>query len=116
MPSETGQPGASVAWEQQPISGLLRRRAGLFADLAVARGGVKCKRYFMEPFGKTLIIAGLAIAALGAMLWVFGGVPFIGQLPGDISTRRGNVTFYFPVVTCILISIIVSVILALMRR
>lgn len=63
-----------------------------------------------------MIVAGLAIAALGAMLWMFEGVPFIGRLPGDISIRRGNFTFYFPVVTCILISIVVSVIVALMRR
>ena len=94
----------------------MRRRAGLFADLAVARSGVKCKRYFMQPFGKTLIVAGLAIAVIGAVLWLFGSVPFIGQLPGDISVRRGNVSFYFPLMSCILISIVVSLILALMRR
>ena len=63
-----------------------------------------------------MIVAGLAIAALGAMLWLFEGVAFMGRLPGDISIQRGNFTFYFPVATCILISIVVSVILALMRR
>ena len=84
--------------------------------MAVARGRVKCKRYFMAPFGKSLMVAGLALVALGAMLWLMAGVPFIGRLPGDISVRRGDYTFYFPVVTCILISIVVSLILALMRR
>ena len=59
---------------------------------------------------------GLLIAACGAMLWLFSGVPLLGRLPGDIYVRRGNFTFYFPVVTCILISIVVSLIFALLRR
>ena len=70
----------------------------------------------MAPFGKTLIVAGLAIATLGVMLWMLAGVPLIGRLPGDISIRRGNFNLYFPIATCILISIVVSVILALLRR
>jgi hypothetical protein len=70
----------------------------------------------MMPFGKFLVLAGLALAALGTMLWLLDGVPFIGRLPGDIYLRRGNFNFYFPLMTCILISIVVSVILALMRR
>ncbi len=70
----------------------------------------------MAPLAKSLILMGLGIAALGVVLWLFSGVPFLGRLPGDIFLKRGNVTFYFPVVTCILISIIVSLIFALMRR
>jgi hypothetical protein len=70
----------------------------------------------MAPFGKALIIMGLAIAAGGAMLWLFSGVPFAGRLPGDIYFRRGNFTFYFPLATCVLISVIVSFVLALLRR
>jgi hypothetical protein len=70
----------------------------------------------MTPFGKFLVLAGLALAALGTMLWLLDRVPFIGRLPGDIYLRRGNFNFYFPLMTCILISIVVSVILALMRR
>ena len=62
----------------------------------------------MAPFAKSLILMGLVIAALGAMLWLFSGVPFVGRLPGDIYVRRGNFTFYFPIVTCILISIVVE--------
>ncbi len=70
----------------------------------------------MVPLAKSLILMGLGIAALGALLWLFSGVPFIGRLPGDIYLKRGNFTFYFPVVTCILISVLVSLIFALMRR
>jgi len=70
----------------------------------------------MVGLAKSLILMGLVIAAFGAMLWVFSGVPFLGRLPGDIYIRRGNFTFYFPVVTCILISVAVSLIFALMRR
>jgi len=70
----------------------------------------------MAPFAKSLILMGLVIFALGAMLWLFSGVSFFGRLPGDIYVRRGNFTFYFPIVTCILISIVVSLIFALLRR
>ena len=70
----------------------------------------------MAPLAKSLILMGLGIAALGALLWLFSGVPWLGRLPGDIFVRRGNFTFYFPVVTCILISIAVSLIFALLRR
>ena len=70
----------------------------------------------MAPVAKSLILMGLAIAALGVVLWLFSGVPLLGRLPGDIYVRRGNLTFYFPVVTCILVSIAVSLIFALMRR
>ena len=70
----------------------------------------------MAALAKSLILMGLVIAALGAMLWLFSGVPFLGRLPGDIYVRRGNFTLYFPVVTCILISIVASLLLALLRR
>jgi hypothetical protein len=70
----------------------------------------------MADIGKSLILMGVVIAVFGALLWLFSGVPFLGRLPGDIYVRRGNFTFYFPVMTCILISIGLSLIFALMRR
>jgi len=70
----------------------------------------------MADLAKSLMVLGLVVAALGAMLWFFSNVPFLGHLPGDIYVRRGNATIYFPVVTCIVISIVVSLILALLRR
>jgi hypothetical protein len=70
----------------------------------------------MAPLGKGLVVLGLLIAAAGAVLWLFGGLGPIGLLPGDIYVRRGNFTFYFPLVTCILISVVISLLFALMRR
>ena len=70
----------------------------------------------MTDLAKTLILAGLALAAFGAVLWLLSGIPLVGRLPGDIYIRRGNFTFYFPLATCILISIVVSLIFALLRR
>jgi hypothetical protein len=63
--------------------------------------------------GKFLLLAGLIIAGIG--LLVMAGVP-IGRLPGDFSFRRGNATFYFPLATSIVASIILTLILALLRR
>ncbi len=60
--------------------------------------------------GKLLLILGLIIAGFG--LIVMAGVP-LGRLPGDIVIRRGNSTFYFPVVTCIVVSIVLTVLLSL---
>jgi hypothetical protein len=62
--------------------------------------------------GKTLVLAGLAIAAVGVLVML--GVPF-GRLPGDFHVRRGGVSFYFPLATSILVSILISL-LALLRR
>ena len=63
--------------------------------------------------GKTLVLIGLGIAALGLLMIL--GVPF-GRLPGDFSIRRGNVSFYFPLATSIVLSILLTLILAFFRR
>jgi hypothetical protein len=63
--------------------------------------------------GKLLVILGLVIAAIG--LLTMAGIPF-GRLPGDIVVRRGSGTFYFPLATSILLSIILSLLLAAFRR
>jgi hypothetical protein len=63
--------------------------------------------------GKFLVIAGLIMAGVG--LLIMAGAP-IGRLPGDITWRRGNFTFYFPLVTSIIISIVLTIVLALLRR
>ena len=63
--------------------------------------------------GRTLVLIGLGIAGLGLLMIV--GVPF-GRLPGDFSVRRGNFSFYFPLATSIILSIILTLILALFRR
>jgi hypothetical protein len=70
----------------------------------------------MAPIGKTLVLAGIAIVAVGLVLWGLSSVPYVGRLPGDIYVRRGNFTFYFPIVTCILISIAATLLFSLLRR
>jgi hypothetical protein len=63
--------------------------------------------------GRTLVVVGLLIA--GAGLLVMWGVP-LGRLPGDIYYRRGSTTFYFPLATCVLVSVVLSLVFALFRR
>ena len=63
--------------------------------------------------GKAIALIGLGITAVGLLMMV--GVPF-GRLPGDISVRRGNVSFYFPLASSIILSIVLTLILALFRR
>ena len=63
--------------------------------------------------GKVLVLIGLGIAGLGLLVML--GVPF-GRLPGDIVVRRGNFSFYFPLATSIILSILLTLILALFRR
>jgi hypothetical protein len=63
--------------------------------------------------GKALLIAGLIIAALGALMML--GLP-LGRLPGDITIRRGNATFYFPIVTCLVLSVLFTLLMAFFRR
>ncbi len=63
--------------------------------------------------GKTLVIVGLVIAALGVVVML--GVP-LGGLPGDIAVRRGNFSFYFPLTTSIVLSIVLTLLLAWFRR
>jgi hypothetical protein len=63
--------------------------------------------------GKTLVLIGLGVAALGVLVML--GVPF-GRLPGDVYIRRGSFTFYFPIATSIVLSILLTLILALFRR
>jgi hypothetical protein len=71
----------------------------------------------MTDVGKILMITGLAIAILGAVLWLIGhsGLP-LGRLPGDISIDRPHFKFYFPIVTCLLISALLTLIIWLLHR
>ena len=66
--------------------------------------------------GKLLIILGLALAAAGLLLTFGGKIPFIGKLPGDLRIERENFTFYFPLGTCLLLSLLLSLIFWLFRR
>ncbi len=63
--------------------------------------------------GKTVLLIGLGIAAFGLVMML--GVP-LGRLPGDLYVRRGNFSFYVPITTSIVVSIVLTLILALFRR
>jgi hypothetical protein len=62
----------------------------------------------MNELGKALVVLGLALALLGAVLWLGGKVPWLGRLPGDIRVDREHFKFYFPLTTCLLISILLT--------
>ena len=70
----------------------------------------------MHDIGKALIAFGLLIVLAGVVLVLVGRVPWIGRLPGDIHIQRGNFTFYFPVATSLLVSVILTVIVYLLGR
>jgi len=70
----------------------------------------------MRDIGKLLFIAGLIIAIAGMLMWKTGGLGPIGHLPGDISIQRPGFSFYFPIATCLLISVILTLLMWLFRR
>jgi hypothetical protein len=70
----------------------------------------------MNELGKVLVVAGLAMAGVGALLWSGFGRGWLGRLPGDIHYTRGNASFYFPLATCLLLSVLLSVILWIIRK
>jgi Protein of unknown function (DUF2905) len=67
-------------------------------------------------FGKILIIAGIFLFLVGLVFSFAGSIPWLGRLPGDIHIKKDGFQFYFPIVTCILISLLLTAILALFRR
>jgi hypothetical protein len=70
----------------------------------------------MRELGKMLAVFGGVIMIVGIALWFGFGSGWLGRLPGDIRIERGNSAFYFPIVTCIIISIVLTVLMSLFRR
>jgi hypothetical protein len=70
----------------------------------------------MSDIGKMLVLVGLGIAGVGLLLWLGVGKGWLGKLPGDIELSRGNFRFYFPLATCLLISLVLTVVMWLIRR
>jgi hypothetical protein len=70
----------------------------------------------LNDAGKMLVIAGLVLVVIGTVLWSGFGRGWFGRLPGDLQYTRGNFSFYFPVVTCLLISLLLTVLLRLFRK
>ena len=65
----------------------------------------------MDSIGKLLLIAGIAIAVIGLLFILAPKIPLIGKLPGDNILRRGDATFYFPLATSIIVSIVLTILL-----
>ena len=70
----------------------------------------------MNDVGKILVAFGLLIALVGVVVVLVGRVPWIGRLPGDIHIQRGNWTFYFPLATSLLLSVVLTLLFYVMGR
>jgi hypothetical protein len=70
----------------------------------------------LSELGKILVMLGVGLVLVGAILWSGLGKGWIGRLPGDLRYSKGDFTFYFPIVTCILISVLMTLVLWLFRR
>jgi len=70
----------------------------------------------MNDLGKMLFFFGLLIALIGLFIWTGTGKGWIGRLPGDLNYSKGNFSFHFPIVTCLLISAILTLLLWLSRK
>ncbi|PYO00380.1 MAG: DUF2905 domain-containing protein [Candidatus Rokuibacteriota bacterium] len=70
----------------------------------------------MPDLGRALVVIGVVIVVVGLLLMLVGRVPWIGRLPGDIHVQRGNWSFYFPLATSLLLSVILTLLFWLIGR
>jgi len=70
----------------------------------------------VNDLGKFLVIVGLLVAAVGVLIWTGFGRGWLGRLPGDIHYTRNNFSFHFPIVTCLLLSLLLSLVLWFFRK
>jgi Protein of unknown function (DUF2905) len=70
----------------------------------------------IENIGKALITLGIVLIVIGSLFFVMGKIPWFGRLPGDIMIKNDNVTFFFPITTMILLSIVVTLIFNIIGR
>jgi hypothetical protein len=70
----------------------------------------------MREVGKFLVMFGAIVVLLGLILWSGFAPKWLGHLPGDIRIEREHSAFYFPIVTCIILSVLLSVLLSIFRR
>ena len=69
-----------------------------------------------DSLGKILLFLGLILSLLGGVLLLLTKIPWIGKLPGDIFFKGDKATFYFPITTCIIISILLTLLFSLFKR
>jgi hypothetical protein len=70
----------------------------------------------MAPLGRMLIILGIVIVAVGVLLLLVQKIPYVGRLPGDIYVKKDSFTFYFPLTTCIIVSLLLTLIFWILRK
>jgi polyferredoxin len=74
----------------------------------------------MQPnfqlLAKFIILIGFILVVVGAVLYFFKGIPFLGKLPGDIHIEKKNFSFHFPIMTCILLSVAISLLIYLISK
>jgi hypothetical protein len=70
----------------------------------------------LAPLGKMLVLLGIFMVGVGLFLWLGDKVPWLGKLPGDILIKKEKVTFYFPLVTCILISLLLTLLFSIFKK
>ncbi len=70
----------------------------------------------LNSLGKVLMLFGVIIFLVGGLFIVGDKIPWLGKLPGDVCIKRNNFTFFFPITTCIIISLTISALLILLRR
>ncbi len=70
----------------------------------------------LSELGRVILVMGLVLVVVGLLLMFGGKVPWLGGLPGDITIQRGNFRFYFPLVTCLLLSLLMTLLLRLFRH
>ena len=72
--------------------------------------------YAMRELGKFVVVIGIIMTLLGLVMWSGFAPKWLGRLPGDIRIEREHSAFYFPIVTCIILSILLSLLLSIFRR
>jgi Protein of unknown function (DUF2905) len=82
----------------------------------LARPDFRDKFFGMREIGKFLVMLGVIVVLLGLILWSGFAPKWLGRLPGDIRIEREHSVFYFPIVTCIILSILLSLVLSIFRR
>ena len=92
------------------------RTAGVAARRAPVASDDLTPPMAMSELGRVLVVLGITIVLVGAVLMVVGRVPWVGRLPGDIHVQRGNWTFYFPLATSLVLSVLLTLILWLFGR
>jgi uncharacterized membrane protein YidH (DUF202 family) len=70
----------------------------------------------MRDIGKFVVVVGIITPLVGLVLWTGLAPKWLGRLPGDVRIEREHSAFYFPIVTCIVISIVLSLVLSIFRR